>query len=102
MGFRPKRCIVCNVKFTPKSRNNTICENPECKAIRCRLTHEKNRQKQRELRKKNAELQKKAKKIDTLAEADAKARAEGLSYGQRELRIWMEKQRMERRRLNGN
>lgn len=96
MGYRPKNCRICGNKYVPISRNNTICPNPECKEKGRLIAQEKYRKKAEE-RKKKAALAK-SRKPDTLAEADAKARAEGLSYGQRELRIWLEQQRMERRR----
>lgn len=100
MGFRPKKCRICGEKFVPLSRNNTICPNAECKAIGCKIAKAKYRKKKKE---RDAKTKKKeVKKPDTLAEADAKAREEGLSYGQRELRIWLEKQRMERRKSYGN
>ena len=96
MAYRPKDCKICGKRFVPTSRNNTICPNPECKEIGCKIAHEKYRKNQKVREKKKALA--KSRKPDTLAQADAKARAEGLSYGQRELRIWMEQQRMERRR----
>jgi hypothetical protein len=100
MAFRQRKCKICGNKFIPLSRNNTICPNPECKAIGCKIAKAKYRKKRKAGEQKK--VSEKIKKPETLAEADAKAREEGLSYGQRELRIWMEKQRMERRRSYGN
>lgn len=99
MGCRVRKCKICGDKFIPKSSRNMLCGKEECIKQRRKLTRDRNRKN----REKRLAMEAKAKreKKDSLAEADAKAREEGLSYGQRELRIWLEQQRMERRKLNG-
>jgi len=100
MGYRMRKCKICGEKFKPTTSRNIICSKASCKLAHKRINREKNKKIKEKLI--AAEGKTKKKKVDTLAEADAKAREEGLSYGQRELRIWMEQHRMERRKSYGN
>ena len=97
MGYRLRKCKICGDKFMPTTSRNVVCSKASCKVANRRKNREKNKKKKEKL----IAAETKRKKVDSLAEADAKARDEGLSYGQRELRIWMEQQRMERRKSNG-
>lgn len=79
MGFRPKKCKVCGVKFVPLSRNNTICPNPECKKIGNTVAKAKYRKMKKERAAK--ENKRVVQRQETLTEINEKARAMGLSYG---------------------
>lgn len=94
MGCRLRKCKVCGDKFMPKTSRNIVCSKASCKLAHRKNNREKNKKKKEKL----IAAEAKRKRIDSLAEADSKAREEGLSYGKRELRIWLEQQRMERRR----
>ena len=94
MGIRPKKCKMCGEKFIPTRSNNTICPKLECKAAGRKITYEKLKKKEKERAARKAREAKN--KPESLDVAGAKARAEGLSYGQRELKLWLEKNKLAR------
>jgi hypothetical protein len=83
MAYRIKNCKICGNEFMPHSRNNTVCNNPECKKMRVSI-NQKNfeiRKKERLVREKNNSFLNNA----SLNEKARKAKESGMSYGKYDL-----------------